>query len=142
MNETTFTMEQMRAIVAYENAKRSETSETSDDVENLKATPREVPDLIGAYVIVRGDRSGVFFGVVESLNPATNEVILADVRHIWRWEGSANTAELAAHGVAKPDGCKFVGAGRIMIWDAIEVIPCSVRAIGSLLAVPWWEECP
>ena len=139
MNETTFTMDQMRAIVAYEIAKRSE---TSNDVENLKATPREVSDLIGAHVIVRGDRSGVFFGVLESLDAATNEVILADVRHIWRWEGSANTAELAAHGVAKPDGCKFAHAGRIMVWDVLEVIPCSPRAIESLLAVPLWEECP
>ena len=135
MNET-FTMDQMRAIVAYELSKEAPVLNTGNVV--TQADPQF--NVIGNWVIVRGDRSGVFFGNVESLDPATNEVILTDVRHIWRWEGAANTAELAAHGVGKPEGCKFAAAGHIMVWDAIEVIPCSAHAVTSLSAVELWEE--
>ena len=96
--------------------------------------------LIGAHAIIRGDRSGVFFGVIKSLDAATNEVVLSEARHIWRWAGSANTAELAAHGVGKPKECKFVDTETIVIWDVVEVIPCSPVAVDSLRAVPSWVE--
>ncbi len=115
--------------------------QTTNKEKEMTDTQEITHPLIGTHAIIRGDRSGVFFGVIESLDPAANEVVLTDVRHIWRWAGSANTAELAAHGVGKPKECKFVAAGKILIWDVVEVIPCSPAAVESLSAVPPWEEC-
>lgn len=93
----------------------------------------------GRHVIVRGDRSGVFFGKFVSEDGQTVE--LADCRHIWYWSGAANTAEMANSGVSKPKDCKIVApVSRIRILDAIEVLDCTNEAVASLTAVPSWSQ--
>ena len=94
---------------------------------------------IGKYVIVRGDRSGVFFGRLASEDGRTVEV--TECRHIWYWSGAANTAEMAKCGLSKPGDCKIVApVGRIRILDAIEVLFCNDEAVESLRAVPEWSK--
>lgn len=89
-------------------------------------------------VIVRGDRSGVFFGTFVERNG--REVVLENCRRIWYWEGAASISQLAAEGTKKPNECKFtVSVNSIVILDAIEIIPCSETAICSIEGVEEWK---
>ncbi len=89
-------------------------------------------------VIVRGDRSGVFFGEIQK--EEGKEVTLINCRRLWYWSGSASLSQLAVDGVKKPSDCKFpVAVQEIRLKDAIEVIPCTKKAIDSINAVPIWS---
>lgn len=89
-------------------------------------------------VIIRGDRSGVFFGTLKEKNGT--EVKLADCRRLWYWDGAASISQLAVDGTAKPSQCKFtVVVPEIVITDVIEVIPCSDKAIKSIKGVKEWK---
>lgn len=90
-------------------------------------------------VIVRGDSSGVFFGTIKERNG--REVTLSDCRRIWYWEGAASISQLAVDGTSKPKECKFtVAVPEIVILDAIEVIPCTDKAIKSIESVWVWKK--
>ena len=94
--------------------------------------------IINKKVIVRGDRSGVFFGTLVEKNG--REVVLENCRRIWYWEGAASISQLAAEGTKKPNECKFtVSVSSIVILDAIEIIPCSKAAICSIEGVKEWK---
>lgn len=94
--------------------------------------------MIGKYVIIRGDRSGVFAGTLESQED--REVVLTNCRRLWFWAGAASLHQLAAEGVKKPCDCKFtVPVTCIKILDAIEVIPTTGAAEASIKAVPEWK---
>lgn len=93
---------------------------------------------INKKVIVRGDRSGVFFGTLRSKDG--QEVELKDCRRIWYWAGAASISQLANEGVKKPDVCKFtVTVESICILDAIEIIPCTETAISRIEGVKEWK---
>lgn len=93
----------------------------------------------GIKVIVRGDRSGVFFGTLEERN--RQEVTLSNCRRIWYWDGAASISQLAVDGTSKPEECKFtVTVPEIVILDAIEVIPCTNKAIKSIESVWVWKK--
>ena len=93
---------------------------------------------IGKKVIIRGDRSGVEFGELVSQNG--REVTLKNARRIWYWDGAASLSQLAKDGVARPDNCKFtVTVDSITILDAIEIIPCTDKAIKSIEGVKEWK---
>ncbi len=92
----------------------------------------------GKYVIIRGDRSGVFAGTLESQED--RKVVLTDCRRIWYWAGAASLHQVARDGVKRPRDCKFtVTVERIAILDAIEVIPTTEQAEASIKAVPEWK---
>ena len=92
----------------------------------------------GEKVIIRGDRSGVFFGELASCNE--REVELKNCRRIWYWDGAASISQLAAEGTKAPENCKFtVSVGSIVILDAIEIIPCTKEAIESIEGVKVWR---
>ena len=89
-------------------------------------------------VIVRGDRSGLFFGTLEERNG--REVKLTNCRRLWYWDGAASNFQLATEGVKAPENCKFtVSVQEIEILDAIEIIPCTPNAINSLESVAEWK---
>lgn len=93
---------------------------------------------IGKYVIVRGDRSGVFAGILTARDG--REVQLTDCRRIWYWEGASSISQLAIDGTSKPDSCKFPApVGEITILDIIEIIPCTGKAEASIRAVQEWK---
>lgn len=93
---------------------------------------------IGKYVIVRGDRSGVFAGILTARDG--REVQLTDCRRIWYWEGASSISQLAIDGTSKPDSCKFPApVAEITILDAIEIIPCTGKAEASIKAVREWK---
>lgn len=88
-------------------------------------------------VIIRGDRSGVFFGTL--VRREGREVELKDCRRLWYWDGAASISQLAAEGTRAPANCKFtVTVDNIEILDAIEVIVCRDEAIKSIEAVVSW----
>ena len=92
----------------------------------------------GKKVIIRGDRSGVFFGTLAERNG--QEVRLTDCRRLWYWEGAASISQLAAEGTKRPKGCKFtVSVEEIIITDALEIIPCTAEAIKNIEGVPVWK---
>lgn len=90
------------------------------------------------YYIIRGDRSGVFFGQIGSRNG--QEIEIRECRRLWYWSGAASLSQLAAEGVKRPNNCKFtVTVPSLTVLDAIEVIPCSAAAAENIMAVPEWK---
>lgn len=93
---------------------------------------------IGKYVIVRGDRSGVFAGTLAARDG--REVQLTDCRRIWYWDGAASISQLAIDGTNRPGVCKFPApVSEITILDAIEITPCTKKAEASIKAVGIWK---
>ena len=93
---------------------------------------------IGKKVIIRGNRSGVEFGTLVAKNGT--EVTLHNARRIWYWDGAASISQLAKDGTVKPERCKFtVSVDSITILDAIEIIPCTDKAIKSIEEVKAWR---
>lgn len=93
---------------------------------------------IGKKVIIRGDRSGVEFGTLVAQNG--REVTLKNARRIWYWSGAASLSQLAKDGTPNPSSCKFtVTVDSITILDAIEIIPCTDKAIKSIEEVSVWK---
>jgi hypothetical protein len=90
------------------------------------------------YVIVRTYSAGVFFGHLASRNG--QEVVLKDARRIWYWKGAASLSQMAIEGVKYPNECKFPAAvPEITLLQAIEIIPCTRKALLSLQGVPIWK---
>ena len=93
---------------------------------------------IGKKVIIRGSRSGVEFGKLVDQNGS--EVTLENARRIWYWSGAASLSQLAKDGTSNPNDCKFtVTVDSITILDAIEIIPCTDKAIKSIEEVSTWK---
>ena len=92
----------------------------------------------GKYVIVRGDRSGVFAGTL--VEQKGREVTLSGVRRLWRWAGATECLQIATEGVKKPGECRFtMVCESIKLLDAIEVIPSTAEAEAIIKAVPVWK---
>ena len=92
----------------------------------------------GKYVIVRGDRSGVFAGTL--VNQEGRKVVLKDVRRLWRWQGATECLQIAMEGVKQPRNCRFtLTAESITLLDAIEIIPTTAEAEANIKAVPVWK---
>lgn len=88
-------------------------------------------------VIIRGDRSGVFFGTLKERNG--REVKLENCRRLWSWSGANSLSELAVNGTANPDQCRFtIKVKEMEILDAIEIIPCTEKSIKSINGVKEW----
>ena len=95
-------------------------------------------NLLNKKVIVRGDRSGVFYGTLAEKDG--REVKLENCRRLWYWDGAASISQIANEGVTKPANCKFtVAVKEIGILDAIEIIPCTEEAIKNIEEVPVWK---
>ena len=93
---------------------------------------------IGKKVIIRGDRSGVEYGTLVAQEG--QEVTLKNARRIWYWDGAASLSQLAKDGTSRPSSCKFtVFVDSITIFDAIEIIPCTDKAIKSIEEVKIWK---
>lgn len=88
--------------------------------------------------IVRCNRAGVFYGEIKSRNG--QEVEMVNVRNIWRWSGAASIMQLASEGVSRPRDCKFsVEVESLVLLEAIQIIPCTEKAMNSIDAVPVWK---
>ena len=89
--------------------------------------------------IVRCDRAGVFYGEIEERNG--QEIKMRNMRCLWYWEGAATLLQLAAEGTTKPNDCKFtMTIDSLEVLDAIEIIPCTAKAIESIESVKEWKQ--
>lgn len=90
------------------------------------------------YCIVRTYSAGVFAGYLKERNG--KEAIVIKARRLWYWEGAASLSELAMHGVAAPDKCKFpCEVESVELTEVTEVIPATVKARESIEGVPVWS---
>lgn len=90
------------------------------------------------YCIIRTYSAGVFAGYVKDRNG--KEVTIVDVRRIWYWDGANSLSQLAVDGTQKPENCKFaVLVSEILVTEAIEIIPCTEKAMLSITGVPEWR---
>ena len=88
--------------------------------------------------IIRGDRSGVFFGEIADRNG--QEVTIRNCRRLWYWDGAASLSQLAAEGVTRPQQCRFtVTVDELTVLDAIELIPCTEKSCASIDGVKVWK---
>lgn len=113
-------------------------TKTTNKINNKKEKIDMTENFIGKKVIVRGDRSGVFFGTLADRNG--REVKLEKCRRLWYWDGAASISQLATDGTMKPNQCKFtVTVDEIVILDAIEIIVCSDNASKKIEGVREWK---
>jgi len=90
------------------------------------------------FVIIRTYSAGVFAGYLEKREG--KEVTLKNAIRIWKWDGAASLSQLAMEGVNKPNGCKFaVPVDRIILTEAIEIIPTTVAAMQNIQGVTSWK---
>ena len=95
-------------------------------------------EFLNRKVIVRGDRSGVFFGTLVAKEG--QEVKLANCRRLWYWDGAASISQLATDGTTRPENCKFtVSVNEIIVMDAIEIIACTEKAADKIEKVSEWK---
>nr|DAS46887.1 MAG TPA: hypothetical protein [Caudoviricetes sp.] len=100
------------------------------EVEEAKAKQLDGMD----YVIIRTYSAGVHTGYLEERNG--KEVILRNSRRLWKWAGAFTLSELAKSGTTKPNDCKFTTKiDKILLTEAIEVIPCTEKARISIESV-------
>ena len=91
------------------------------------------------FYIVRGDRSGVFFGNIKERNG--REVTMTNVRRLWYWDGACSISQLAQEGTVRPSQCKFtVTVDEVLVLDAIEIDKCSEKAVKSIKEVAEWKK--
>lgn len=107
-----------------------------DLLEQLDATTTPPPTTSGPRpVLVRGDRSGVFYGTIVTEDGTT--VDLTEARHVWSWQGALNVADLANRG---PSGGKITGpVRRLRVLDAIEICDVTDEAAARFDAVAPWK---
>ena len=90
------------------------------------------------YYIVRCDKASVFAGNIKERDG--REVTMTDARRIYYWSGAATLSQMAVDGVKYPENCKFaVPLDEIEVLDAVEIIPCSIKAEQSIKGVPIWR---
>ena len=90
------------------------------------------------YCVVRTYSAGVFAGYVK--NRKGKEATLLNARRLWYWDGAASLSELAMHGVARPENCKFpCVVEEVQLTEVIEVIPATVKAQKSIDGVKEWK---
>lgn len=88
--------------------------------------------------IIRCKGAGVFFGEIISREGDT--MTLGNVRQLWYWSGAASLMQLAKEGVSRPGSCKFtVTLDSIEVFNVIEVLPCTEKAVESINAVKEWK---
>ena len=92
---------------------------------------------IGKVCVVRANGAGVFMG--EILEQNNDIVLLKDARRLWRWDGANSLSDLAVNGVSNPTQCKFpIVVDEILVFNVLEIIPATDKAIQSIKEVKTW----
>lgn len=92
---------------------------------------------IGKFVIIRTYSAGVHCGILEEKDG--EEVILKDARRMYYWknlENGISLSDIAVDGIHKDSKL----CAPVDIWlQAIEIIPCSEKAIKTIKKQPVYE---
>lgn len=91
------------------------------------------------YVIVRAEGAGVFAGYLEEEDGDT--ITLLNARRLWYWSGASSLSELATHGTADAQNCKFpCEVSKIRIFKVIEILDTTEKARKSIQSVVIWTQ--
>ena len=93
--------------------------------------------MIGEYVLVRTLSAGVHCGTLAESHGTA--VVLTDARRVWRWRGANTLHELSLRGAAQEWTRISEPVARIMLTQAIEVIPCTPEGASKLKESRWGE---
>jgi hypothetical protein len=91
---------------------------------------------INERVIVRARGAGVFYGTLKAKDG--DEVLLADARRIYRWNGASECIELAQAGCSKESKITRA-ASEVIVENVLEIHPCTAAAVASIDNVPVWK---
>lgn len=96
----------------------------------------------GAYVIARGNQSGVNTGYFGGI--VAKRILLYESRKIWVWEGAAALEEIAVYGCnpEKRHLCRFtakVTLRKINADDVCDIIYCSREGQLMIETQPEWR---
>ncbi|MCP4342105.1 MAG: hypothetical protein GY799_25285 [Desulfobulbaceae bacterium] len=102
----------------------------------MNTKKRSLNSMIGRKVIIRTYSAGVWFGVLDQ--KSGDEVILTSARRMWQWWAaeSISLSAVAIHGI-KHEKSKIVEPVESVWLEAIEILPCTNKAIGSLEGAPY-----
>lgn len=94
--------------------------------------------MVGKYVIVRSDKSGVFFGILDKKDKT--ELTLKNVRKFYYFSGANTVEDLATQGALNPSNCKLtVEVDELIIDNYCQIIPCTEKAIKQNKSIPIWK---
>jgi len=100
-----------------------------------KAAPRGKSQAAGRFVVVRTYSAGVHVGTLVSHSGL--DVVLADARRLWRWQGAHTLHEVALRGVAEAYTRLSEPVARIALTEAVEVIDATAEARANLTRSRW-----
>lgn len=108
------------------------------EIQNLVGSKNNDPGLnrmIGSKVIIRTYSAGVWFGKLAE--KSGNEVILNDARRMWAWwaEEGISLSSVSVNGI-KQEKSKIAETVKSVWLEAIEIIPCTDKAISSIENAP------
>jgi hypothetical protein len=93
--------------------------------------------MIGKFVIVRTYSAGVHCGILEECHGTA--VRLTNARRIWRWSKANTLHELSINGGSLDYSRISEPVDEILLLQAIEVIPCTLKAQSNLMNSRWPE---
>lgn len=91
--------------------------------------------MVGEFVVVRTYSAGVHCGTLAEVGGTA--VLLTDARRVWRWRGANSLHELATDGPAEDYTRISTPVARILLTQAVEVIPCTPKAQTNLSRSRW-----
>lgn len=98
--------------------------------------------LIGQKVLIRASQSGVHFGTLTSIEPASRgfTVVLKNSKRVHYWSGACSLSQLVVDGVYDVDKVTRISVPvDIMLVVAIEVIPMTEAQYIVLDSIPVWK---
>lgn len=98
-------------------------------------SPKLGAEMTGKYVLVRTFSAGVHFGQLVSRKG--KEVMLADAKRIWNWQGAKTLNEMSIAGVDVSRSKIAAAIPSVLLTEAIEVIPCAPEAVANLKGAKW-----
>lgn len=89
------------------------------------------------FVIVRTYSAGVHCGYLIFKSEDGKQIHLEDARRIWRWKGANTLNELSKYGCDDEYSRISEPVKKIELTEAIEVIPCELKAEENLKRSRW-----
>jgi hypothetical protein len=93
---------------------------------------------MATHFVVRTRDCGTFYGTCNNNYSTTYGLTLYNARRLCYWKGAAGLSGLSRHGVLFPKECKFSPPVEVILYDVIEVLPLSEKALASLNSVKDW----
>ena len=87
--------------------------------------------------IVRSNMAGVFFGLIEKINP-DKSVLISNARKIYYWEGAYTMEDLADKGIDVKKSKVTCEIESVLLSDYCQVIPLTDKALKILNNSPTW----